>query len=101
MMHYKRWLCLFWNRLTAPARIKKLAQLDHARLAQTENVSKRRRTAKDWVRVGERHPGVGQARAIEDVERLEDSDEQRDAGDCILIESAARGILLERVERAG
>ena len=80
--------------LPAPACIEQLANLNHARQAETQDVLKRSGAAKHWVGVGEGHPDVGQALAIENVESLEDADEKRDAGEHVLIEARRAGAFL-------
>ena len=71
--------------------------MHHAGEAQPLHISQGSASVKHWVGVGERDPCIRQPVAVENIESLEDTHEQRNPRQGVLIEDA--GILFERVER--
>ena len=60
----------------AAARVHQLPYPDHRRHAALDHREQRRFTAKHGIAVGQLHPGVRQLLAVQNVQRLENSQQQ-------------------------
>src|SRR5436190_22779305 len=70
------------------AGIEEPANRLHRRHAAANHVGERRLTGKDRILVRQEHPLVREASGMQDLQRLEDADEIRDAGEPIGVEHA-------------